>query len=391
MLVEENGGITLKIANVKAHPMSIARPQPSWTAHEMTTEASLILVEVQTDAGLIGYGEIQSGPLPQICRFIEQFGEIIRGMDALAHLEVWEKLFGLTSPRPGGIGGRDGLPPPLPRGQRPQIMAAIGGIDIALWDIKGKATNLPVYRLLGGSRRELFTYATGGYYVEGAPLTACAEELGSYVGAGYRAVKLKTGGMSLQEELVRIGATREAIGDAMLMLDMNAPYDVHDCVKFAHAVEPYNIFWLEEPLHWYLQPADYVRLADAISIPLAHGEREWTRFTIRDFITSGAIRFVQFDATRYAGFTEALRIAHLAEQHRAVIAPHTAPHIHGHIVSAFGTNAFGVESHGDPERHPIQHGMYTEGPEVRDGMVYLSELPGLGIEIDWAFVKKHRA
>jgi D-galactarolactone cycloisomerase len=381
----------LKIAAVKAHPLSIARLQPSWTAHEVTTDASLILVEVQTDAGLIGYGEIQSGPLPQVCRFIEQFGEIICGMDALAHLDVWEKLFALTSPRPGGIGGRDGLPPPLPRGQRPQIMAAIGGIDIALWDIKGKAADMPVYRLLGGSRRELFTYATGGYYVEGAALTACAEELGSYVAAGYHAVKLKTGGMSMHDELTRIRATREAIGDAMLMLDMNAPYDVQDCITFAQAVEPYDIFWLEEPLHWYLQPPDYVRLAQAIPIPLAHGEREWTRFTIRDFITSGAIRFVQFDATRYAGFTEALRIAHLAEQHRVVIAPHTAPHIHGHIVSAFGTSAFGVESHGDPERHPIQHGMYTDGPEVHDGMVYLNERPGLGVDIDWAFVNKHRA
>jgi D-galactarolactone cycloisomerase len=381
----------LKITAVKAHPLSIARSQPSWTAHEITTEASLILIEVQTDAGLVGYGEIQSGPLPQVCRLIEQFSDIVRGMDALAHLDVWEKLFALTSPRPGGIGGHDGMPPPLPRGQRPQIMAAIGGIDIALWDIKGKASNVPVYRLLGGSKRELFTYATGGYYVEGAPLTACAEELGGYVAAGYRAVKLKTGGMSLDEELVRIRATREAIGDAMLMLDMNAPYDVQDCIRFAKAVEPYNIFWLEEPLHWYLQPADYVRLANAVAIPLAHGEREWTRFTMRDFITSGAIRFVQFDATRYAGFTEALRIAYLAEQHRVVIAPHTAPHIHGHIVSAFGASAFGVESHGDPERHPIQHGMYTEGPEVRDGMVHLNESPGFGIDIDWAFINKHRA
>ena len=383
--------MTLKIADVKAHPMSIARPQPSWTAHEMTTEASLILVEVQTDAGLIGYGEIQSGPLPQICRLIEQFGEIIRGMDALAHLEVWEKLFALTSPRPGGIGGRDGLPPPLPRGQRPQIMAAIGGIDIALWDIKGKAANMPVYRLLGGSRRELFTYATGGYYVEGAPLTACAEELGSYVAAGYRAVKLKTGGMSLEEELVRIRATREAIGDAMLMLDMNAPYDVHDCIGLPRRSNPTTSSGSRSPCtgtcsrpitsawptpfpsRWRMVSASGPVSPSAISSPLA-------RFASCSSMPPG-----------YAGFTEALRIAHLAEQHRVVIAPHTAPHIHGHIVSAFGASAFGVESHGDPERHPIQHGMYTEGPEVRDGMVYLSELPGLGVEIDWAFVKKHRA
>ena len=96
----------MKITAVKAHPLSIARSEHSWTAHEITTEAALILVEVQTDAGLIGYGEVQSGPLPHVCRLIEQFGELIRGMDALAHVEVWEKLFALTSPRPGGIGGR---------------------------------------------------------------------------------------------------------------------------------------------------------------------------------------------------------------------------------------------------------------------------------------------
>jgi D-galactarolactone cycloisomerase len=371
--------------------MAMPLRQPSWTAHEMATEATLILVEVRTDAGVVGYGEIQGGPLPLLCRLVEQFGEIVRGMDALAHVDVWEKLFALTSPRPGGIGGRDGLPPPLPRSQRPQIMAAIGGIDIALWDIKGKAAGMPVYRLLGGSRRQLFTYATGGYYVEGAPLTACAEELGRYVAAGYRAVKLKTGGLTLEEELGRVRATREAIGDARLMLDMNAPYDVQGCIQFARAVEPYDIFWLEEPLRWYLQPADYVRLANAIAIPLAHGEREWTRFTVRDFIASGAIRFVQFDATRHAGFTEALRVAHLAEQYGVAIAPHSAPHIHGHLASAFGAAAFGVESHGDPDRHPLQHGMYTTGPEVRDGMVHLNDLPGFGLEIDWRFVAKHRA
>lgn len=381
----------MKITAVKAHPISIPRLQPSWTAHEITTEAALILVEVRTDAGVVGYGEIQGGPQPLICRLVEQFGEIIGGLDALAHVDVWEKLFALTSPRPGGIGGRDGLPPPLPRGQRPQIMAAIGGIDIALWDIKGKAANLPVYRLLGGTRQELFTYATGGYYIEGAPLTACAEELGRYVAAGYRAVKLKTGGLALEEELVRIRTTRETIGDALLMLDMNAPYDVQECITFAQAVEPYRVFWLEEPLHWYLQPADYLRVAHAVSIPLAHGEREWTRFTVRDFIMSGAIRFVQFDATRHAGFTEALRVAHMAEQHGVLIAPHTAPHLHGHLVSAFGAKAFGVESHGDPERHPIQHGLYKTGAEVHHGMVHLNDLPGFGLEIDWAFVQKHRA
>jgi L-alanine-DL-glutamate epimerase-like enolase superfamily enzyme len=100
---------------------------------------------------------------------------------------------------------------------------------------------------------------------------------------------------------------------------------------------------------------------------------------------------VQFDATRHAGFTEALRIASLAEQHGVSIAPHTAGHIHGHIVSAFGASAFAAESHGDPERNPIHHGLYTAGPTVRGGRLHLNDLPGFGVDIDWAFVKKHQA
>ena len=129
-----------------------------------------------------------------------------------------------------------------------------------------------------------------------------------------KAVKLKSGALGLADEVVRIGATRAAIGpEVRLMLDLNAPFGVEDCVAFADAVAPYDIVWLEEPLHWHLQPADYVRLAARSPIPLAHGEREWTRFTIRDFIDSGALGYVQFDATRHAGFTEALRIAHHAQ------------------------------------------------------------------------------
>ena len=175
------------------------------------------------------------------------------------------------------------------------------------------------------------------------------------------------------------------------MLDMNAPYDLDDCIAFARAVEPHQIFWLEEPLHWYLQPADFTRLAASTRIPLAHGERELTRFTVRDFIATGAIRYVQFDSTRHAGFTESLRIAHLAEQHGVQIAPHTVPELHAHLVAAFPRCGFAVEAHGDAARDPVAFGLYKECAEVRDSHVHLNERPGFGIEIDWEFVAKNRA
>src|SRR5437762_1442066 len=173
----------------------------------------------------------------------------------------------------------------------------------------------------------------------------------------------------------RAGAVRAAIGEQPeLMLDMNAPYDLPECIEFAHRVEPHRIFWLEEPLHWYLQPADFARLAAATPIALAHGERELTRFTVRDFIVQGGIRYVQFDATRAAGFTEALRIAALAEQHGVMAAPHSAPEIHGHLVLGLPRCAFGVESHGRAESDPLAFGLFQEHPELRDGHLHFGVL-----------------
>jgi D-galactarolactone cycloisomerase len=381
----------MKITEIRAHALAVAYDEPRWTAHERLERDQMVLVEIRTDQGLVGFGEIAGGSQRLICELVQKLAAVITGMDPLGHTEIWRKLFSLTSPRPGGIGGWDGMPAPLPRLQRPQTMAAIGGIDIALWDLKGKAVGLPVFRLLGGTRAEVFSYATGGYYREGEPPERCADELAGYVASGYRAVKLKTGALSLAAEVNRVRHVREAVGpEVRLMLDMNAPYDVGGCIRFADAMARYDIVWLEEPLHWYLQPADYVRLAAVSPIPLAHGEREWHRYSVRDFIDSGAVRFVQFDATRAAGFTEALRIAHYAEQRGVTIAPHSAPHIHAHLVSAFGDAAFGVESTGD-HRHPIHLAIHRGGASVRGGVVLLSEAPGFGMEIDWASVDKLRS
>ena len=383
----------MKIAQVIAHPLSADNPEPVWTAHECFSKAQIVLIEVRTDQGITGFGEIASGAQKIVCSLIATFSDVIKGMDPCGQDEIWRKLMSLTSPRPGGIGGWDGLPAPLPRSQRPEIMAAIGGIDIALWDIKGKSVNLPVFRLLGGTRTEVFTYATGGFYREGAAPGSYAGEFATFASGGYRAVKLKTGALSLRDEIERIRSIRSVIGpDILFMLDMNAPYDVEGCIKFAKAVAPFDIFWLEEPLFWYLQPADFRRLAEASPIPLAHGEREWHRFTVRDFIDSGAIKYVQFDSTRHAGFSESLRIAHYAEQKGVIVSPHSAPHIHAHLVSAMGDAAFAAESFGvSDQRHPIQKAIYQGGIEVKNGMVQLSEAPGFGVSVDWDAVKRFRS
>ena len=381
-----------RIASISTHPISVPRPVPVWTAHEEIKAWSVILTEVKTDDGLTGYGVIHTGPLPRVCDWVARFAEIVHGMDALAHEAVWDRLFALTSPRPGAILGEGGAMRPVPRGERTQAMAALAGIDIALWDLKGKAAGLPVWRLLGGENRPLATYATGGYYRAGASNAAYGEEMARLVDRGYRAVKLKTGAGNAAQEAARVAAVRAALGGQPdLLLDMNAPYDLPECIEFAQRVEEHRIFWLEEPLHWYLQPADFTRLAAATPIPLAHGERELTRFTVRDFIVQGGIRYVQFDATRAAGFTEALRVAALAEQHGVMVAPHSAPEIHAHLVIARPRCAFGVESHGGKETDPLGHGLFREHPQLRDGQLHVGDRPGFSLDPDWAFVERHRA
>lgn len=184
---------------------------------------------------------------------------------------------------------------------------------------------------------------------------------------------------------------RDAIGrEILLMLDMNAAYGLNECIRFAHGVEPYDITWLEEPLHWYLQPTDYVQLAAETRIPLAHGERELHCFTVRDFIECGAIRYLQFDSTRAAGFTESLRVAHMAEQYGVFVVPHTAPEIHRHLVAAMPEVGYCVESHGSDARDPLRHHLFKEDIQLVDGHVHLNDKPGFGIEIDLKAVERYR-
>jgi D-galactarolactone cycloisomerase len=379
----------MKITAVRAHPLSAPLEEALWTAQEALKDSSLILVEVETDEGLTGYGEIKGAPLKAIVDWTLRLGEVIKGADPLAHEIIWNRLFNLTVPRPRAMFGGEGVFPPVARSARPQVMAAIGGIDIALWDLKGKAAGMPVYSLLGGERRPIFTYSTGGYYPRDAKIRTAVEEMASFIEKGYLAVKLKTGGFSVEEEIERVAAVREAIGPTpLLMIDNNAAYGLNDCVRFSRGIERYDITWLEEPLHWYLQPRDYVQLAEETRIPLSHGEREIHRFTVRDFIECGAIKYLQFDSTRAAGFTEALRVAQFAEQYGVFVVPHHSPEIHGHLVAAMPEVGYCVESHGSDTRDPLRHNLYVGGMSMRDGYLHLGDKPGFGLEIDWKAVDR---
>ena len=176
-----------------------------------------ILVEVETDEGITGIGTINKTPLKDIAEITDALGPVIKGMDALAHEAVWDRIFNLTVPHiePGHT---EVTRPIFDQHKRLFIMAALAGIDLALWDIKGKALKLPMWRLLGGDKREVPAYASGGYYEEGRSPLAVIDEMAGYAAQGYTAVKIKCGGANLAGDIARISGVRKAIGDKVKML-----------------------------------------------------------------------------------------------------------------------------------------------------------------------------
>ncbi|MEX2643660.1 MAG: mandelate racemase/muconate lactonizing enzyme family protein [Acetobacterales bacterium] len=378
----------MKITGVVAHPVSAALPYAFWTAAEPLTRHEFVVVEVRTDEGIVGCGQAYGSPLSLVASFVERFGAAIVGVDPCATEEAWERMMALTSPRSGAVDDRDGWGPPLPRSQRAPAIAAIGGIDTALWDLKGKAAGMPLWRLLGGSGEPILAYAAGGHYHEGVPMDAAVEELAGYTAAGWGAVKLKSGAEPLAVEEARIAQLREAIGDALLMVDINAAWSVEQALEGARALAPHGIVYFEEPLHWFCEARDYGRFSAASPVPAAQGDRDLHRFAVRDLIEVGRVGYVRLDVTVAGGFTEAVRIAQLAGAHGTRLAPHNVAEIHGHLLAGFRQSAFAVEVLVNPERDPVTRHLYREGPRIEGGWLHLSSAPGLGLDYDWDFVRR---
>jgi L-alanine-DL-glutamate epimerase-like enolase superfamily enzyme len=352
-----------------------------WMSLEPYRVTDEILVEITTDDGQVGIGQAHGRPAREIMRIItDAFTPMLIGENPLDHQRLWQRMFATTHTRQEGIFAPVGAPH-FGSGLRAQVMSAIAGIDIALWDLKGKLLGQPVHRLLGGLRASVPCYASGGYYTD-AGVDGLLHEVSSYVDQGYPAVKIKVGGASISEDVARIRAIRDHVSaDIDLMLDANSAYDIDTAIAAERAFAPYDIRWFEEPLHWYDSVRGLGVVSSAISIPTASGESEMHRWACRDLVELGGVRIMQFDATRAGGVTEWLRVAAHAAAHGVGMAPHHDPQVHGHLVAA-APNGVIVETFPNPERDPLWAELYIDKPVIRDGVMTLNERPGFGIQLD---------
>ena len=379
----------MKITGIKTYVLQALLGEHAfgWSQRVGDRRQTAICV-VETDTGIEGCGEAFyfGGPSTIVALMMAQaFGPLIVGADPLDTSVLWDKLYNWT---------RD-------QGQKGVTLSALSAVDIALWDIKGKALGLPVYKLLGGAyRTKAQAYATGLYEPQGAPsiVDALVKEAMDYKAQGFRGMKLKIG-YDLKTDLRYVQAIRAAIGDDVaLMVDANHAYNASEAIKLARAIEPYDIAWFEEPV----PPEDiegYLEVKRNTDILIAGGECEYTRYGFRALINRRAVDVLQPDLCAAGGFTEMRNIVALASAANLPV----IPHVWGTNVGLAASLQFFAALPNFPERrfpaepwfevdrsaNPLRDGVSREQFEMEAGYLTIPDRPGLGITLDMDFIERY--
>ena len=297
----------MKITDLTMETYRWERTKPIRNGRYVYPYSGLNVVKVSTDDGVTGIG-LAGGVMgaenigSAILDYLKQYAI---GQDPFDNEKIWDDMW-----QPKLI-GRRGI-----------TTRVISGIDIALWDIKGKVANRPVYKMLGGYTDRMPVYIAGGYYEEGKGLEELALETEESLSMGVRAIKMKIGGAPINEDVERVRVVRETAGpDVKVMVDANCAYRYYEAIEIARKIEKYDIYWFEEPVN----PDDYEGhklISQATTIPIATGENEYTRYGFRDLIENRCAAILQPDALVMGGITEFTKVAALAQAHDLPIAPH---------------------------------------------------------------------
>lgn len=380
----------MKVTAVRAVALSAPYARPIMDAVHYIPARNALLVLVDTDAGLTGIGEAAAFGAPLcVARVVveQELAPWIVGEDPLQIERLWQRMYQRAHQH-----GRRGL-----------VVAGISGLDVALWDLLGKAHGVPLWCLLGAYRDRVPAYASGGFYAPGKGPEALAEEMAGYARRGFRYMKMKVGrnpevpmnilrempepnlaAVTLDEDIRRVEAVRKAVGrDVKIMVDANNAWTAAVATQMARAFEGPGVYWFEEPV-----PTDDVagsaEVAAHTPIPVAGYETEQTVYGFRELIARRAVDIVQPDVIWSGGITECRRIAALAYAHGLPCIPHNfssavslAANLHfiasipnGHLLEF------------DQNPNPLRDELLAERFEAdAQGTVHVPDQPGLGIDL----------
>ena len=369
----------MKIVDVTAYPTSF--PVSDRAGERLgigrAVKRDSVVVKVTTDGGLVGWGESHHARSPGTVGHLvgSTLRELVVGLDAADVVGVWTTVY-TAQLASHGLGAAASI--------------AMSGIDMALWDIRGKAVGWPVYRLLGGAARPVAAYA-GGVSLGWSEPSYLVDQVTPLVAAGYRAVKLRVGD-NPADDLARIAAVRSAFPELEILVDANAAYTLQDVRRVAPGLREHGVGWLEEPF----PPHDhrsYAAAAQFVGVPLAAGENHYTRFEFHRVIEDGVVSVIQPDLSKSGGITEVQRIAALASAWKLGLNPHTAST--GLNMAATVHLLAAVENAGYFEADVSHDNLFRDELvstpfEIRsDGTVLPLEGPGLGVEVDEDFLAAH--
>ncbi len=365
-----------RIARIDTHLLSHALAVPFESASGRFTHRRHLLVEVTTEGGATGWGECL-GPSRLNAAVVRGYAPLFVGRDPFDTEPLWAEAYNHF---------RD-------QGQRGLALTALSGIDVALWDLKGRLLDLPVATLLGGRVRDrVRAYATGGFRSDAPDRPAAlAAETAGYIAQGFDAVKIKIG-FGVAEDLAAIEAVRAAIGPAAsLMIDANHGYDTGEAIDLGRRAARHDIAWFEEPVIPEA-PAAYARVRAAQPIPVAGGETWHGRWAVAQALDAGAVDILQPDLCGVGGFTEMRRVADLA----AMAGVRLVPHVWGTGVQIAASLHWMAAQLPEPVRpegrapilefdrtdNPFRQAVLTRPITAEAGWVAVPDGPGLGIEVD---------
>jgi len=365
----------MKIVKVEGIALSAKIDKPFQISTTIFNEVRALVVKVTTDDGIVGIGESLVRESPKATKYLveEMLAPKIIGDDPMDAAAIWWKMFSVMRTR----GHTKGV-----------FLEAISGIDVAIWDIIGKSLNMPTYKVLNGfGRKELPAYASSVFI---GSIQNMIEQTEKFLNKGYKTIKIKLG-MGTHKDVDAIKAIREYVGESVrLMIDCNSIYDAGTAIELGRKLEKYDIYWMEEPVPPY-DLEGYRLVRNNQPLRLASGEGEYGMYGFRDLLDTNSLSIVQPDLGRVGGYTEGMRVAALIYSKNLKIAPHTGMCSALNIVAsmhyaAAAPNLFMFEFM-DLE-HPLIEMFSTPIPRPENGIIKMSEKPGIGLELDMNKISK---
>lgn len=342
-------------------------------SHYKMTHRSTIVTRLHTRSGLVGEAYVgdEDAGLKEIVGIIRQ--EIVPrliGSDAFAVERCWE----IARPATWDI-LRD----------RRLGLVATACIDAAIWDVIGRALQMPLWRLWGGYRKQVPVITIGGYYAENANIEA---EVSNLVEEQFAGMKFKVGGLTPREDATRVQRARRAAGDDFaLAVDANQGWTPSEAIEFARRVQDCNLLWFEEPCQWHNDRRAMRDVRLGAGIPVCAGQSELSAAGCRDLMEVGSIDYCNFDSSWSGGPTEWRRVAGMAAVYDVKMAHHEEAHIAGHLLASIPHGTFLELFH--PQRDPIWHSLVVNRPKLENGFMSLPSAPGLGWELDADYIRKY--